>query len=163
MTTMQRHIALSLAIATTLAATTALAAPAAAQRSVLQPGATVRFHRANSSQQEQGSIVRATSDTLWFGSCGGCLSPVPMRDLASAERYVSVRPSTGRRVAGVGVALAAASLTFVVGGLACWSGNCSDRAFNIGLPIVGAASVVGGYLLVTRRHAWQAVDLTREH
>src|SRR6185437_16596076 len=97
MINMQRLIALSLAIATTLAATTALAAPAAAQRSVLQPGATVRFHRANSSQQEQVSIVRATSDTLWFGGCDrGCIAPVSMRDLATAERYVSVRPSPGR-------------------------------------------------------------------
>lgn len=157
MTTMHRFITLS------LAAATGLAAPVGAQRSVLQPGATIRFHRAGSSAQEQATIARTSGDTLWFGGCGGgCLPAVPMPNLESAERYVAVRPSSGRRVAGVAVGVAAAGLTFVVGGLACWSGNCSDRAFNIGVPIVGVASFVGGYLLVTRRHGWQVVDLTRD-
>ena len=158
---MRRLITLSLVAATALAAPVAV--PLGAQRSVLQAGATVRFHRAGSSALEQGTIARRSGDTLWFGGCGrGCLARVPMPDLETAERYVSVRPSTGRRVAGVGVGLVAATVTVGVMGLACWSANCSDRTFNIGAPIVGAASVVGGYLLLTGRHAWQAVDLTRD-
>ena len=157
MTTMHRFITLSLVVAS------ALAAPLGAQRSVLQPGATVRFHRAGSYQQEQGPIARTSGDTLWFGSCQrGCPTPVSMRDLESAERYVSLRPSTGRRVAGVAVALAVATVALGVAGLSCWSGNCSNRAVNVGTPILGVAGIVGGYLLVTRRHAWQAVDLTRD-